>query len=134
MVQYYAVACLMSQPYVDEPELFLLYKLFDFVGSFYTSHDYPTLSFVSTDEGVIALAVYALIPTIKEEHPRYGFPYRSPDHPVRELRHVQRLFNDHCARYPSARARLTNVIQRTQVIGSTYHSQKPYLPSNLSYN
>ena len=95
MVHYYAVAYHFDQPIINEPEQFLLLKFFDFAGSFYTSYDYPTLSFVSTGEGVIALAACALIPTIEEQPPRLGFPFRDPNHPVKDIRHIQGLFQRH---------------------------------------
>ena len=134
MVTYYAVACHFAQPCIADPELFLVYKLFDFAGSFHTSCDYPTLSFVPIDEGVIVLAIYALIPTIEETPPRLGFPYRTPTHPVKDVRHIQCTFEQCCSTRPTAIPRLRDVLRRATVIGTTYSSRKPSLPNDLSFN
>ena len=134
MVTYYTVAHLFAQPYVNDPELFLVYKLFDFAGSFHTSYDCPTLTFISTDEGVIALAVCALIPTIEETPPRLGFPFRTPTHPVKDIRHVQHTFQQCCSTRPTAIPRLREVLRRATIIGTTYSTSKPSLPSDPNVN
>ena len=134
MVTYYAVVYYFDQPYIDDPELFLVYKLFDFVGSFYTSYDHPTLTLVQAGEGVIALAVYALIPTIEETPPRLGFPFRTPTHPVKDIRDIQYTFEQYCSTRPTALPRLRDVLHRTTVIGTSYSTRKPSLPNNLPFN
>ena len=134
MISHYAAACFFAQPHAGDPELFLAYKLFDFAGPFYTACGYPTLTFASTGEGVIALAAHALIPTIEEAPPRLGFPFRTPAHPVKDANHIQCTFQQCCSTRPTAIPRLQQVLRRTRIIGTTYSPRKPSLPSNLYFN
>ena len=134
MISHYAAACFFAQPCIDDPELFLAYKLFDFAGPFYTAYGYPALTFVSTGEGVIALAACALIPTIEEAPPRLGFPFRTPAHPVRGINWAQCTFRHCCSTRPSAIPRLQQVFRRTRIAGTICSPRKPSLPSNLYFN
>ena len=134
MNKFYAVAYFISQPYVDDPEIFLLLKLFDFIGNLYTACECPELQFVPSNGGVLVLGMHSLAPTIEESPPRIGFPFRSTPFRVEFIRQIQCTFRQHVQRHPSALHRLSAVLRNTSIIGNVCSDRRPSLPHNVTLN
>ena len=133
MPAYYAVAYLLSQPYVDDPEIYLLYKFFDFLVYFYTAYQHPDLTFIRVGAGALILATHALLETIEEQPPLIGCPHRGPALPNPDLRTTQQLFAECTRRHPTAYNRLTQVLRNLTILGAQCSTSRPNLPRNYGF-